>query len=357
MPRRRESEEPRLIRMLNMILDLACRNGYTKKEMADKYGISERQVLRDIQTLGETGIPITEVGNTPKSGVAKRYAIEAKQPYHPAYQLSTNEAFVLAYCLALSRRDVSRDGRADLDLLCDKLKALLPRGVAQYADRLANLYVPVNQPAPAETCEASTVAFVETAILEKSWIRIQYQKAKDAMPAARVIAPHAILTYHGRLYLMGHVATHASDKPVMFAMARIREFEFLDDERELEQLGVDFPELGTRPADWVDGAFGLYQEERFDVEVLFQGDAVDSVKRNIFHPSQRVEILDDGRARLTLNVGGYYEVLWWVLGFGDKAEVVKPDRMREEIVETMKRALTSYEKHSRRGSKRDEKDS
>jgi len=41
-----------------------------------------------------------------------------------------------------------------------------------------------------------------------------------------------------------------------------------------------------------------------------------------------------------MSISGWYDVKRWLLGFGSSARVVKPEEMRKEIVEEMKKALS-----------------
>jgi hypothetical protein len=43
-----------------------------------------------------------------------------------------------------------------------------------------------------------------------------------------------------------------------------------------------------------------------------------------YHRTQKIELLEDGRTKLTMSVPVGDEVTYWVLGFGGNAEVVSP---------------------------------
>jgi len=61
-----------------------------------------------------------------------------------------------------------------------------------------------------------------------------------------------------------------------------------------------------------------------------------------WHPTQRLRDLADGRVELTLRAGGMFEILRWVLSWGDAAEVVRPAALRREIASMFRRAATIY---------------
>ena len=58
-----------------------------------------------------------------------------------------------------------------------------------------------------------------------------------------------------------------------------------------------------------------------------------------WHKTQEVKRHPDGRASLSFRVDGLDEILWWVLGWSGRAKVIKPAKLREMVVEKLKRAL------------------
>ena len=50
-----------------------------------------------------------------------------------------------------------------------------------------------------------------------------------------------------------------------------------------------------------------------------------------WHPSQTVEVRPNGSARLSFSVAGTEEVFWWVMGLGSRARVVTPAELRIRV--------------------------
>ena len=73
--------------------------------------------------------------------------------------------------------------------------------------------------------------------------------------------------------------------------------------------------------------------------VRFAADQAPYVRERIWHPSQQLEELPDGRVVLRLRAGGFFEIRSWVLGFGAAAEVLEPEELREAVREEMRAAL------------------
>jgi predicted DNA-binding transcriptional regulator YafY len=66
------------------------------------------------------------------------------------------------------------------------------------------------------------------------------------------------------------------------------------------------------------------------------------VKEREWHPSQQIKDLRDGRVELAFTAGGEFEIIRWILGWGDAAEVVRPRRVRERVQSALRHALSRY---------------
>ena len=82
---------------------------------------------------------------------------------------------------------------------------------------------------------------------------------------------------------------------------------------------------------------------RTRVRIRFDTKVARFVQRRQWHPTQKIKRVDGG-IELTMEVAGTLELLSWVLGFGDKAEVLEPESLREEITGELARAAQHYRK-------------
>ena len=78
------------------------------------------------------------------------------------------------------------------------------------------------------------------------------------------------------------------------------------------------------------------------VVVRFRADQAPYVREREWHPTQRFRTLPDGRLEMTFRAGGAFEIVRWVLGWGDAAEVVRPVALRREIATLLKAAIAAY---------------
>jgi predicted DNA-binding transcriptional regulator YafY len=83
---------------------------------------------------------------------------------------------------------------------------------------------------------------------------------------------------------------------------------------------------------------------RIQLEVLFEKDAVFHLSERPLAKDQRLIPQRDGRVLLQATVRDTLELRWWLLGFGDKVEVVSPNTLREEFKVIAQRMNASYQR-------------
>ena len=79
-------------------------------------------------------------------------------------------------------------------------------------------------------------------------------------------------------------------------------------------------------------AWGIWSPgDPVEVELLFAPSVARRVQETVWHSSQVLEALPDGRVRMKLRVSSWLELRHWVLGWGESVEVVRPPELRASI--------------------------
>lgn len=78
------------------------------------------------------------------------------------------------------------------------------------------------------------------------------------------------------------------------------------------------------------------------VVVRFQPMVANNVAEVTWHPTQRITRRPDGSIDFSVTVEGIREIAWWILGYGDQAEVIKPKELREMIARRVRGMATIY---------------
>jgi predicted DNA-binding transcriptional regulator YafY len=80
-------------------------------------------------------------------------------------------------------------------------------------------------------------------------------------------------------------------------------------------------------------AFGLFQSEAEYGEVVwrFCPSAAAQARGNFFHPSQTAEDEENGSLVVRFSAAGHLEMAWHLYTWGDKVEVLAPERLRRMV--------------------------
>ena len=303
--------------------------------MAARFRTRRETIYRDLRTLADVGIPVEgdESGRLSRPRLAADYRLR----FAPV-PLTRQEIAALAWAMkaGLSRQPFQaalstalpklqtfaapRDGR--LAAAFDGAVAGWDRGVKDYG------------------ALGPTLLRLLEAIVNSRRCKLEYTSPGRARPRRFPYDPYRLLAVQGGLYCVGKVPAY--ENFVTLAVDRIRSLELGE-----ESFTVD---PAFDPKRYETEAFGVAWEKPMTVVVRFSADQAPYVRERQWHPTQRLRELADGRVELTLRAGGAFEIIRWVLGWGDAAEVVRPKTLRAQIASTLKKTLRAY---SARCAKRD----
>ena len=80
--------------------------------------------------------------------------------------------------------------------------------------------------------------------------------------------------------------------------------------------------------------------------IHFQTSVAKNVAEVVWHKTQETKFLEDGSLEYRATVSGLDEIAWWVLGYGDLAEVIKPVKLRKLIARRACQMHKIYEQTS-----------
>ena len=177
---------------------------------------------------------------------------------------------------------------------------------------------------------------VEQALLEDRQLEVVY-RAKDAKDAKRyVVHPCGLVLRDGMLYLIGtvndytdlrHLALHRMTAAQVLEAPVRRPKGFKLRQYVREEQFFSYPLQGTVVR----------------VDVLFERMAAIHLSERPLARDQRLTVWRDGRTRLQATVKDTLELRWWLLGFGDKVEVLAPKSLRGEFAAISRRMAAQYQ--------------
>ncbi len=91
------------------------------------------------------------------------------------------------------------------------------------------------------------------------------------------------------------------------------------------------------------GAFGYpVNEKNIKLNILFDAEVAIHLLETRLSTDQTIKQQSDGRILIEATVRDTQELRWWILGFGDKAEVIKPARLRNSLKQIANNMTTLY---------------
>jgi len=327
---RRARKRDRLARLLSVASILYSRgsgeSGVAVTDIAELTGMTTRTVYRDIRALeDELGMPIFQAGRG-------RYGIEKKY-FLPPLRLTLPEAVVLFLASRLIARWSDEYDQAVVSAFT-KLADLLPQPIARH---VAATMLNVGR---ADTNEPFTRNFAHVA---QAWadgrvVEFDYEPATEGAERrhARVrpyfLEPDAA----GRsVYLIGFDET--VDAMRTYKVERIRSSTLTGDRY---QIPDDFD-----PDRWLAHSWGIWSSDTTDVaevRLRFEASVAPRVRESIWHRSQQLTELPDGRIEMRLSVAGIVEIRPWILSWGDAVEVLEPPALRDVVAAAVRNAAARY---------------
>jgi proteasome accessory factor B len=299
--------------------------GVAVSEIAELTGMTTRTVYRDIRALEEElAVPVFQAGRG-------RYGIEKKY-FLPPLRLSLPEAVVLFLAARLIARWSDEYDQAVISAFT-KLADLLPQPIARH---VAATMLRVGRADPNEpfTRNFATVAqgWADGRVIEFDYEPSGGGERRHARVRPYFLEPDAA----GRsVYLIGHDET--VDAMRTLKVERMRNATVTTDRYEIPD---EFD-----PDRWLAHSWGIWSSdttEVAEVRLRFDAGVAQRVRESVWHRSQQITELPDGRLELTVSVAGIVEIRPWILSWGDAVEVLEPAALRESVANAVRGAAARY---------------
>ncbi len=195
--------------------------------------------------------------------------------------------------------------------------------------------VPRNQPLLPAKISPDVLQKVYQALLEEKPINTMYQP-RDSEPANYEMHPQGLVVRQSIIYLVATLWKY--EDPRHFALHRISECEISD--KTYHPL-ADF-NLDTYIAT---GTFDYTQvkDKEFKLVAIFNSGAAFHLQETPLSDDQKIVAKHDGRDKVTATVKNSLQLRWWLLGFGEYVEIIKPKFLRDEFIETSQNLGKMYQ--------------
>ena len=293
--------------------------GLTLDEIAEKFECSRRSAERMKALLFEK-FPdkIEEVFHT--SDRKKRWRFK-KGTMNFLINFTSSDFANLEYCKNLVKNSTKQK---EISELIEKIKALNPTTFFDNdIDMLLESQGFAVRQQFKENIKSEILETIKEAILSQKQIIISYKEHKEKNIA---LNPYGILIAD-RQYLVAFNEHY--EKIFIYRLNLINEIELSNNYFEKDE-DFDLKKYANQ-------SFGIYQGKVYDVKLEFNSSAKDDVWEYYFHPTQKIEELQNGNVIVTFCASGDYAIISEILKWRDCVKIIAPDSLKKEYRETISR--------------------
>jgi proteasome accessory factor B len=312
------SRTSRIIQLLNV---LQTRHQYNVADLATVLGTSKRTVFRDLKSLQEAGV---EYHFNPRGG---RY--DKNSSFHlPPLALTTEEAFALLFLVYKCRNLINFPLRVAALMAGLKIENNIQPQIRNYCAGALQYVTLQSYPQAAKDKFDIIFSQIQKAIMDKRTIDIRFYCPKDHREIDMKLNPYHLLYSRHTWYLLGD---SCSDEQI-----KALKLNYIKQVCILDSNFIEEPPFNLR--DYLGRAWSMLPEgQLYNVKLRFIPEVVDDVTAVQWHETQTVHFEDDGSAIVEFRVDGLNEIIWWILSYGDRVEVLTPRLLRQRIIEIAKR--------------------
>jgi predicted DNA-binding transcriptional regulator YafY len=308
----------------------ASAEGLTLDEMAARISAARRTAER-MRDAMELLFPQME---TLQEGAIKRYRIPGG--LDGFFQAPTTEELVeLATASAALRKSGHASRAATLESLDRKIRSAVKGNVLRRltpdveALSRAEMSVVRVGPRPADNPEA--LAAIRHGIMAMLAISFRYEGGSSP-GRRRVVCPHGIL-FERMNYLVA-AELDVGGEPRNWRLDRIVDVELTDIPA--------CPSESFSLSSYASRSFGIYQDGLEDVVLRVLPHGAEDARNWRFHPIQTLEPQKDGSIVVRFRSGGMLELAWHLFTWGDKIDIIAPDRLKRTMTEALQVATHQH---------------
>jgi predicted DNA-binding transcriptional regulator YafY len=308
----------------------ARRTGATIHDLARLVKVTTRTIRRDLQALQEAGFAVYDEG---EENETKRWRLDA-QPFR-SVQEGLSVADVAA--LYLSRSVVEALSGWPL---ADELRSAFAKIDASLNPRMRDFLSTLPQvvstkagpraPGESENLIDITRRLFDAA-RDRRIVEMRYFSATSNRAKSYIAQPYRLALAQGGVYLVAWVPSYGEFRT--FAAQRIERLSVKDE---------TFRKTRELPTALFGASMGVFWGPAEPIELEFDARVAPYVRGRVWHDSQQIDALPDGRVKLRLEVSNDWALRSWLLGFGASVRVIQPVALADALVDEFTRARALY---------------
>jgi predicted DNA-binding transcriptional regulator YafY len=313
-------------RLLSILLLLQAHQRMTARDLAQRLEVSERTILRDMSALGSAGIPVRA-----ERGVGGGWML--LDSYRTTLT-GLKEVEIQALFLTRPQRllaDLGLDKAAEVGLL--KLLAALPSASRRGAQDISQrIHVDVGGWRRAEEATPQ-LPILQEAVWQERRLRMVYQRGDESV-VERVVDPLGLVAKGSVWYLVAGV----EGEPRSYRVSRVQQASQLEEPcaRPDEFDLVAYWERSTKEF--------TAALPRYLATLRVEASLLGRLRQGERYTQLEAEEPPDaeGWARVEMRFEEEHNAVEFILGFGDRIEVVAPDDLRTQVIQQADAILALY---------------
>jgi predicted DNA-binding transcriptional regulator YafY len=310
-------------RLLAIVLELQGKGRQRAEDLAATFETSKRTIYRDIQALGEAGIPLISI---PGQG----YSL-MKGYFLPPLSFSSDEATMLLLGSDFMAQNFDAQYRQAAQSASRKIEGVLPEHLREEVHYLQSSIRFIAAASMESTREAEMLRQLRRAIIERTTVRFRYhtRHAREGQSEqnTRAANPYGLIHMLNSWHLVAYC--HMRQDIRNFRLERMDELVLL-------------PQTFERPEDFTMRARRSNEPNTFVVRVLFDQEIARWVRESRSYFTVHEEETPAGLL-VTLKIRQESEILQWLLSWGRHAQVLEPQSLCQRLAEEAQAMLQHYQ--------------
>lgn len=291
-------------------------------ELADILETNPRNIIEYVRELRDVGYDIKTIPGRYGGYILQRHDI------FPTLKLTESEmdGLMLGYEYLLARNDFMQ--KSGYGKAMGKIASAIMNHDAIQDNAFVSNRFPLAM--PQEELEGRYLT-IQQCITTKNVLEIEYLSLKNSV-SKRAIHPYKLFMYNNAWFVLGY--DEKSGEIRYFKINRIEKYEIQN-----RRFRVS---LAYNESDYID-QFGMKQNgEWHQIRLKLTGNYAMLVKERIYGKDQKLEAIDEQTTLLTCKMQNKENILVFVLGFGANCEVLEPEWLRVETINSISRMANKY---------------
>lgn len=306
---------------IQMLLILSVRDIVTKEELSNILDTNVRNIIEYKKELEYCGYDIEVI-----KGVGGGYRLN-KDSIMPTIRLTEDEkkALLSASDYLMKRYDFLQ--KKEYQSALSKIMA----GVRSKFEYPTNLIIDRFPLAMSEEEIKERYRTMQIAMDSLNKVEIEYLSSKNKLKT-HIIHPYRLYMYNLAWYVLAFNESFSDFG--YFKLNRIESYKILKDKYTLFKYFDESKYLDK---------FGMVQNGEFiDVSIELKKPYAALVRERIYGKNQTLEFVDENTTILNCKMQNKESIVSFVLGFGSKAKVLKPEYIKDLVLEELNKTIKKY---------------